>query len=215
MQPPWETTSAPRPSVPVSESATPSLVRHAQATPAEVGCSDGCAGLLAHLATVADPRLRRGVRHRLVSLPTIAAAAVLAAARSFTAIGEWAADASQEALAALGVRPYGRTGRHVVPHEATVRRALQTVDADQLDRAVATWLSATCRPTVSKTAPVKPAAALDGKTIPGARDHDDPRPDPRRPRPRPDQASIAADSGPTGPRQAGVVPGGLRIVRGS
>jgi hypothetical protein len=52
-----------------------------------------CLGLLEHLATVPDPRDRRGRRHALVSMLALSAAAVLAGARSLTAIGEWAADA--------------------------------------------------------------------------------------------------------------------------
>jgi DDE_Tnp_1-associated len=39
------------------------------------------------------------VRHTLTSLLLTAAAAVLAGARSFTAIGEWAADAPPQVLA--------------------------------------------------------------------------------------------------------------------
>ena len=61
-------------------------------------------GLVAHLATVPDPRDRRGVRHRLTSLLSVAVCAVLAGARSLSAIGEWAADAPAEVLVRLGVR---------------------------------------------------------------------------------------------------------------
>lgn len=155
----------------MSESAMPTLLRHAHAMPSAVTVSGG--DLLAHLGTVADPRQRRGVRHQLTSLLAVAAAAVLAGARSFAAIGEWAADASQEVLAALGVRLCARAGRHVAPDEATVRRALQAVDPDQLDAAVGAWLSAR-RPVAGSDTTVKPAVAVDGKTVRGARDHADP-----------------------------------------
>ena len=50
------------------------------------------------------PRDPRGVRHTLTSLLLAAVAAVLAGARSFTAVGEWAADAPPRVLAALAVR---------------------------------------------------------------------------------------------------------------
>jgi len=59
-------------------------------------------GLLAVLARVADPRHRRGVRHRLTVILSLAVCGVLAGARSFTAIAEWAADADRETLASLG-----------------------------------------------------------------------------------------------------------------
>ena len=58
-------------------------------------------GLLTVLARVADPRHRRGVRHRLVVILGLAVCAVLAGARSFITIAEWAADADEETLAML------------------------------------------------------------------------------------------------------------------
>ena len=61
-----------------------------------------CPGLLEYLARVPDPRDPRGVRHTLTSLLLAAVAAVLAGARSFTAVGEWVADAPPQVLAALG-----------------------------------------------------------------------------------------------------------------
>ena len=61
-----------------------------------------CPGLLERLATIPDPRDRRGRRHTLASVLAVSAAAVLAGARSVTAIAEWAADAPWPVLAALG-----------------------------------------------------------------------------------------------------------------
>ena len=60
-------------------------------------------GLLAMLARLADPRHRRGVRHRLAVIVGLALCAVVAGARSFTAIAEWAADADEQTLRMLGV----------------------------------------------------------------------------------------------------------------
>ena len=76
------------------------------------------ARLLPVLAAVPDPQARRGVRHQLAVILSLALCAVLAGARSFTAIAEWAADADQATREALGV-----TG--VVPCESTFRRTLQ------------------------------------------------------------------------------------------
>src|SRR6266545_7589093 len=57
--------------------------------------------LLAALAGVPDPRARRGVRHQVSAVLALAVCAVLAGARSFTTIGEWAANASDPGV----VRP--------------------------------------------------------------------------------------------------------------
>jgi DDE_Tnp_1-associated len=76
------------------------------------------AGVLAVLTGVGDPRARRGVRHRLVAILALAVCAVLAGARSFTAIAEWAKDADEATRAELGI-----TG--AVPCESTIRRTLQ------------------------------------------------------------------------------------------
>ena len=79
-------------------------------------------GLLELFEQVTDPRARRGVRHRFAPLLAVALAAVLAGARSFTAIGEWVADAESGVLARLGVSGARR------PCEATIRRVLTRTD---------------------------------------------------------------------------------------
>jgi DDE_Tnp_1-associated len=79
--------------------------------------------LLAYLAGVPDPRAARGRRHRLVAILGLAAAAVLAGARSIAAIAEWAADAPQPVRAALGARHHA-PGHCSVPADATIRRTL-------------------------------------------------------------------------------------------
>jgi DDE_Tnp_1-associated len=88
--------------------------------------------LLAVLARAADPRRRRGVRHRLAVILGLAVCAVLAGARSFTAIAEWAADADAQTLARLGVS-------RAVPSESTFRRTLQRLDADAFDVLAGQW----------------------------------------------------------------------------
>ena len=87
--------------------------------------------LLAYLAAVPDPRAARGRRHPLVAILGMAAAAVLAGARSIAAIAEWAADAPQPVRAALGARHHA-PGHFSVPAEATIRRTLARLDADAL-----------------------------------------------------------------------------------
>jgi predicted transposase YbfD/YdcC len=113
--------------------------------------------LLPVLAAVPDPRARRGVRHRLAAILGLALCAVLAGARSFTAIAEWAADADQATRDALGV-----TG--VVPCESTFRRTLQAMDADGLDEAAGGW----ARQRTAPAAGTRRAVAVDGKTLRGS-----------------------------------------------
>src|SRR4051794_40889102 len=55
-------------------------------------------GLLVVLQQVADPRKARGVRHAFGAVLALAACAVLAGARSFVAIAEWAADTDPATL---------------------------------------------------------------------------------------------------------------------
>jgi hypothetical protein len=61
------------------------------------------AGLAEVLSTLPDPRKRRGVRHGLVTLLSVAMCAVAAGARSCVAIAECAADLPVDAVAALGI----------------------------------------------------------------------------------------------------------------
>lgn len=133
-----------------------------------------CPGLIECLAAVPDPRSPRGVRHRLVYVLALAAAAVLGGATSPLAIGEWAADAPAGVLAALGGRIDRLTGRCPAPDEATIRRVLARIDADALDRAVGRWLTArrpepeTPRGAGAKRRRRLRAVAVDGKSLRGA-----------------------------------------------
>jgi predicted transposase YbfD/YdcC len=121
---------------------------------------------------VPDPRDPRGVRHTLSSLLLAAAAAALCGAQSFTAIGEWVADAPPLVLASLGVR-YDRLARRFTPpDEATIRRVLEAVDAAALDAAVGSWLGARLRAADQRKErgrPARRALAVDGKTVRGTR----------------------------------------------
>jgi predicted transposase YbfD/YdcC len=152
--------------------------------------------LLRALAGVADPRDRRGVRHRLPGLLAMTAAAVLAGSRSFYAIGQWLADASQRTLKQLGAWRHPVTGLYVAPDEATLRRVCGRIDGDGFEAAVGGWLSGRVRraaaararrgrrpgkpPRAGKAAgqrlgrrggyrPALPQVAVDGKVVRGAR----------------------------------------------
>lgn len=123
--------------------------------------------LLTVLAGVPDPRKARGCRHRLVTVLALSVAAVLAGARSYTAIAEWAQDLPATARLRLGM------GRRT-PSESTIRRILQALDLDALDTALAGWLTARLPVTapVARSVSARPIArmiAIDGKTARGAR----------------------------------------------
>jgi predicted transposase YbfD/YdcC len=145
------------------------LTELARTDPLELLDADG-PHLLAYLAGVPDPRAARGRRHPLVAILGLAAAAVLAGARSIAAIAEWAADTPQPVRAALGARR--DTPDHLaVPAEATIRRTLTRLDADALAGAIGAWLAdqdrerERCGPATSR----RRAVAVDGKTLRGAR----------------------------------------------
>jgi predicted transposase YbfD/YdcC len=114
-------------------------------------------GLLAVLAGMADPRHRRGVRHKLAVILGLALCAVVAGARSFTAIAEWAADADEQTLHSLEV-----TG--AVPSESTFRRTLQRLDADVFDELAGAWAQQATTPEPGQ----RRVIAVDGKTLRGS-----------------------------------------------
>lgn len=115
-----------------------------------------------------DPRDPRGLRYPLSALLASAAAAVLAGARSLTAIGEWITDAPGWALQTLGFPPDPLTGAMPVPHPGTVRRLLARLDGDALDASIGTFLDGR-GPRVSRR-----VIAVDGKTVRGSRTPDRP-----------------------------------------
>ncbi|MFD5513945.1 ISAs1 family transposase [Streptomyces sp. NPDC127051] len=81
-------------------------------------------GLAGRLLVLPGPRRRRGRRHPFVSVLLAAACAVLAGARSYAAIGQWARSAPQHTLARLGVHTSGALVVRVAPSAAAVRRII-------------------------------------------------------------------------------------------
>jgi hypothetical protein len=117
-------------------------------------------GLLDYLAKIQDPRKPRGIRHTQVSVLAVAVCALLSGAKSFIGMGEWAANLSQELLKRLGCRYSDRHGKHVPPSEPTLRRTIQSVDADEVDRVVGEWLAPRCSGNI---------IAVDGKVLRGSK----------------------------------------------
>jgi predicted transposase YbfD/YdcC len=116
--------------------------------------------LLDLLSQVPDQRKERGRRHPLAGLLAVGIAAVTAGARSFAAIGQWAADAGPDALAALGAT-------RGAADESTYRRTFAQVSADALDAALGAWLW-----TRAARAGGRMVIAVDGKTVRGAKGRD-------------------------------------------
>jgi predicted transposase YbfD/YdcC len=112
------------------------------------------------LAEVVDPRRRRGVRHGLVVVLTVAVCAVAAGARSLVAIGEWVADLPDDVAVALG------TDRRC-PSESTIRRLLGRVDADRLDAVLGGFVQRLCA--VAVPTGRRRVLTVDGKTLRGSR----------------------------------------------
>ncbi|PFG33781.1 DDE family transposase [Sanguibacter antarcticus] len=112
--------------------------------------------LLRVLGGVPDPRDPRGVRYPLVGVLAVEVCAVLAGARSFTAIGEWAVDLSVEQLARLGLE--------CAPVESTMRKLFARLDAVAVDRqlVVLAW----CR---TRHIGGRGVIAIDAKTMRGVR----------------------------------------------
>jgi predicted transposase YbfD/YdcC len=116
------------------------------------------ASLVQVLKLVPDPRARRGIRHGLPGIVAVALAAVVAGARSFAAIGQWAGELTGEQLAALGLV------RSNAPDASTFRKVFARMDAATLDRLVGALLW-----TRTRVAEGRRVIAIDGKTVRGAR----------------------------------------------
>src|SRR5512135_2817247 len=78
-------------------------------------------------------------RHRLETVLTLAACAVLAGARSFVAVAEWAADSDPATRAEVGLAG-------PVPSESAFRRVFQRLDADRFDALLGGWAEQRTRP---------------------------------------------------------------------
>jgi predicted transposase YbfD/YdcC len=149
-----------------SSSLSPLVVTISRAAvPAEELSTAQSIRLLQALSTVPDPRRRRGRRYSLQSILLIAVSAVLAGARSYAAVADWAV------LARPAVGVCGRP-----PSGATIRRVLLAVDPVAVQAALTAWALA-CRDAAAATAgPAllprnqrRQVLAVDGKNLRGAR----------------------------------------------
>ena len=154
--------------MPASSSFPPVLlhvVTESGLSPGKLGPAESI-GLVQALSSVPDPRDARGRRHSLQSVLLLAVGAVLAGARSYAAIAQWARCAEQAVVVC------GPT-----PHATTFGRVLAAVDAVALQAVLTGWVlprrEAGSRRRAEVTRPRgedRTALAVDGKTLRGARD---------------------------------------------
>ena len=107
---------------------------------------------------IPDPRAARGIRHSFTAILTASIAAVLAGARSYTAISEWVDEAGEKVRSQLGMVGVSW------PSESTIRRVLNRIDTDLFDAVIGAYLW-----TRTATCGGRRIIAVDGKTIRGAR----------------------------------------------
>ena len=143
-----------------------------------VPVSDACSDLLELFAGVSDGRVGQGRDHPVAAVLALAAAAVVAGMKGYTAIAGWVADVSAAVRADLYLRagaiPAGPASK------TTIWRVLTDTDPEASGAAVGAWLmnlagSAAPAGGVDEGVPGRGAlmqVRLDGKAIRGAKDAD-------------------------------------------
>ena len=161
-----------------------SVICAAEPAPAEpivsVPVSDVCCDLLELFAGVTDGRVGPGRDHPVAAVLALAAAAVVAGMKGYTAMTGWVADVPPAILADL----YLRSGAAPAPppSKTTIWRVLTDADPEAFDAAVGTWLMNLAGFTTPATASrdtggedgsrVLMQVRLDGKAVRGAKDTD-------------------------------------------
>ena len=139
---------------------------------------EGC-DLLELLAGVPDGRTGQGRDHPVAAVLALAAAAVVAGMKGYTAISCWVADVPPPVLAGL----YLRCGAAPAPppSKTTIWRVLTDAGAGELDAAAGTWLMglagladpvAADEDAAGDCPPALVQVRLDGKAVRGARNAD-------------------------------------------
>jgi predicted transposase YbfD/YdcC len=135
---------------------------------------DRCCDLLELFAGVSDGRSGQGRDHPVAVVLALAAAAVAAGMRGYTAISGWVADVPPPVLAGLYMRAGAVPGPP--PSKTTIWRVLTDASAGELDAAAGAWLVNLAGLSVPDAAGQdgSPEALtqvrLDGKAIRGAKD---------------------------------------------
>jgi hypothetical protein len=118
--------------------------------------------LLSVLATVPDPRGRRGKRHPLSAILAMAVAATLCGAKSYAAMADWGRNYGPAFAQALGFT------RLKTPCAACLFLLFRRLDRAALEAALARWAEAVLAALPPKEGELE-ALAIDGKTLRGAK----------------------------------------------
>lgn len=132
-----------------------------------------CGALAEYLDQVVDHQSRQGLRYELGFLLAVVVAATACAGHDeVAAAAQWAADAPDWVLTALGAKADPLTGAITAPSESTLRRALAGVDVAGLQRLTAQWVQAMVA--VARVGATDgdsqrlAGVAIDGKSLRGA-----------------------------------------------
>ncbi|MFC5746934.1 ISAs1 family transposase [Actinomadura rugatobispora] len=158
----------------VTAAAEPGLAAAIVSTPVV----DVCCDLLELLGGVSDGRPGQGRDHPVAAVLALAAAAVVAGMRGYTAITGWVADVPAGVLADLYMRAGAAPARP--PSKSTIWRVLTDADPDAFDTAIGRWLMGglAARTDLQDTGEQDPGETalmqirLDGKTVRGAKKAD-------------------------------------------
>lgn len=129
--------------------------------------------LWAHVASIPDPRGRRGQRYEWTYLMTLLAAAMLAGQESMLAMSEWISLNRAVFIEALQPR------RQMVPSYATLRRALCLVGIEAVEECVSSYCQTmdaddqVSGRIITQDGETLRGQAIDGKTLRGASAHGD------------------------------------------
>ncbi len=121
-------------------------------------------GLLGLLASIPDPRSRRGKQYSLEFALAVCVVAMLAGAKNYTEIARHAADMPQSLLRKLGAKWNWFRFRYQWPGKSAIWNVLTKADAAMMDRVTCKWLAAQAR----KDEEGEWVIALDGKVMRGA-----------------------------------------------
>jgi DDE family transposase len=126
---------------PSSVSSHSALGQSSRACTAEAGDLEEAdiSGLLSMLASVTDPRDRRGRQYPLEFILAVCVVATLAGAANYREIGSHAADMPQELLKKLEVKWSWFKLRYNYPSKSAIRYVLIRIDAAVLDAITCAW----------------------------------------------------------------------------